>query len=379
MSYGVDKIIRITERLSPGGLAFANFGSATLFSPEAEKPAGMAVDERRVYNTLSDVQVDFADTTETYKAAARWLGMIPQPRELTIYARSNVTDSDSVLTTLGKAANAYWWYWTFFTKDVYAAEADIPALAVWADANGRFVPNCSLSADIRNPALSTDIASLLTTAGSRRTYTMSHATDDYAGISFAALFAAVNYSQSRSTITGEFKKLPGVPAESLTATEYAAMELPSKKAAFYTKVDLQGAEDSGRVRNSLTHSSFNEYVDDVVNLDAFVNALKVGLFNAIANQPTKLPQTPAGQSLLIGTAKGVCEQYIANGYLGPRNYTDPNDGLEKYTAGYEIMTQPEDILSLSDSERSERQSAPIRVRIFRAGAIHLVDVSVDVY
>lgn len=379
MSYGVDNIIRVVTRLSPGGLAFANFGLAMLFSPEAEKPAGMAVDTFRVYNKLSDVQVDFADTTETYRAAARWLGMIPQPRELRIYARSNITDSDTVLTTLGKAADSTWWYWTFFTKDVYADEINFPALAVWGDANVRFIPNCSLSAGVRDPAITTDIASILTAAGSRRTYTMSHATDPYAGISFAALFAAVNYNQARSTITGEFNKLPGVAAESLTATEYAAMKLPTKKAIFYTQVDLQGAIDNGRVINSITHSAFNEFADDVSNLDAFVNAVEVGLFGVTSNQTTKLPQTPAGQAMLIGSAKETCERYISNGYLGPRNYTDPDDGVEKFTAGYEILTKPEDILDLSDSERSARQSAPIRVRIFRAGAVHLADISVDVY
>lgn len=379
MSYGVDNIINIVTRLSPGGLAFANFGKAMLFSPEAEIPSGMAVDEYRVYKKLSDVQVDYADTTETYKAAARWLAMIPQPRELTIYVRSDVTDSDTVLTTLGKAADKTWWYWTFFTKDVYADEAGFPALAVWGDANGRFVPNCSIAADIRNPALSTDISSVLTAAGSRRSYTMSHASDDYAGISVSALYAAVNYNQARSTITGEFKKLPGVTAESLTATEYAAMRLPTKKAVFYTQVDLQGSIDNGRLINTLTHSSFNEYIDDVVNLDAFVNNVKVALFNAIANQPTKLPQTPAGQAVLIGAAKASCEQYISNGYLGPRNYTDPDDGAEKFTAGYEIMTNPEEILDLTASERGERKSAPIRIRVFRAGAVHIADINIDVY
>jgi len=379
MSYDVNNIIRVVTQLSPGGLAFANFGLAMLFSPESEKPAGMAVDTFRVYSNLSDVQADFADTTETYKASARWLSMIPQPRELRIYVRSDLTALDTVLTTLGKAADVTWWYWTFFTKDVYADEANFSALAVWADANSRFVPNCSVSADIRNPALSTDIASVLTTAGSRRTYTFSNAQDDYAGISLAALYAAVNYNQARSTITGEFKKLPGVPAESLTATEYAAMRLPTKKAVFYTQVDLQGAIDNGRVINSITHSTFNEYVDDVVNLDAFVNNIKVSLFNAVANQTTKLPQTPAGQALLIGAAQEVAEQYISNGYLGPRNYTDPDDGVDKFTAGYEMLTKPEDILDLSDSERGERQSAPIRLRVFRAGAVHLVDINVDVY
>ncbi|MGH9928337.1 MAG: DUF3383 family protein, partial [Pyrinomonadaceae bacterium] len=83
--------------------------------------------------------------------------------------------------------------------------------------------------------------------------------------------------------------------------------------------------------------------------------------------------------VLIGAAKVICEQFIANGYLGPRNYTDPDDGLEKYTAGYEILTKPEDILDITNAQRDAREAAPLRIRVFRAGAIHAVDVELDVY
>jgi hypothetical protein len=144
-------------------------------------------------------------------------------------------------------------------------------------------------------------------------------------------------------------------------------------------VDLQGSVDNGRVINSFSHSTFGEFMDDVINLAAFVNALKVSLYNAIANQTTKLGQDPVGQSVLIGAAKSIGEQYINNDYLGPRNYLDPDDGIVKFTVGYEILTQPEDILDLSDPDRAARKSAPLRIRIFRKGAIHTVDVDVDVF
>ena len=53
--------------------------------------------------------------------------------------------------------------------------------------------------------------------------------------------------------------------------------------------------------------------------------------------------------------------------------------FKKQTVGFEVLTQPEDILTLSDANRAARQSAPIRMRIFKAGAIHHVEVTVDVY
>lgn len=380
MSYPVDKIINILTRISPQGLAFANFGLATLFAPEAELPVGFDPDTRRVYSSITALSEDFASTTETYKAASKWLGGIPANSELIVYGVL-AADADWT-TTLNKARDAYWWFWSFFTVDVYADLTAVDEIADWSNGVEAMFPNCQTgteAAKIRDPNDITDIATLLTTAGYRTTYTFVHATDPYAGIASAKWLAVVNYSADRSTITLEFKKLSGTDAEDLTDTAYNAMLQDTKKAVFYTKVDLQGSTDAGRIINTYTHSTFGEYIDDVVNLAAFVNSLKVTLYNTLANNVTKVGQDPVGQSLLLNSAEAVCEQYIANDYLGPRNYTDPDDGVDKFTAGYEILTKPEDILDLSDPDRAARKSAPIRIRVFRKGAIHHVDVSVDVY
>ncbi len=380
MSYPVDNIINILTRISPQGLAFANFGLATLFAPESELPVGFDPDTRRVYSSITALAEDFASTTETYKAASKWLGGIPANGELIVYG-VDAADADWT-TTLNKARDAYWWFWSFFTVDVYADLTAVDEIADWSNGVEAMFPNCQTgteAAKIRDPNDITDIATALTTAGYRTTYTFVHATDPYAGIASAKWPAVVNYSADRSTITLEFKKLSGTDAEELTDTEYNAMLQDTKKAVFYTKVDLQGSTDAGRIINTYTHSTFGEYVDDVVNLAAFVNSLKVTLYNTLANNTTKVGQDPVGQSLLLNAAESVCEQYIANDYLGPRNYTDPDDGVDKFTAGYEILTKPEDILDLSDPDRAARKSAPIRIRVFRKGAIHFVDVSVDVY
>lgn len=380
MSYPAGNIIQINTRISPAGLATANFASGMLFAPETELPVGFVKDTYRVYFDLKSLSTDFATTTETYKSAQRWLGGTPATRVLMVWGAATADADQS--TTLNKARNATWWYWTMFTAPVLAVTTKVQDIAQWCEDNGSMFINNQTGANttaIRNPNLSSDIASLLTAAGFRHVFTACHATDGNAGNALAKHFAAVNYSADRSTITGEFKKSPGVVAEDLTGTEYAAMQKDTKKAVFYSVVDLQGSTDMGRWLNTYTHSTYGEYIDDVVNLDAMVNALTVALYNVLGKQPTKLAQTPVGQSVLIGTARSVCEQYVRNGYLGPRNYLDPDDGIEKYTPGYEILTKPEDILDLSDSDRNARKSAPLRIRLFRAGAIHMVQVDVDVY
>lgn len=380
MSYPATNIIRINARISPAGLGNANFASAMQFAPEDELPVGFAVDTYRTYFSLVALSEDFADTTETYKAAQRWLGGTPATRELKVWG---VADADLTrAATLNKARNILWWYWTMWTAPILAVKADVLAIAQWCEDNTSMLINNQTGAsatEIRDPADTDDIATQLTTAGFRHVYTAAHATDPYSGSALAKHFAAVNYSADNSTITGEFKKSPGVPAESLTGTAYTAMQSATKKAIFYTVVDNQGSVDSGRWINTVTHSTYGEFIDDVVNLDAYINGLTTALYNADANQPTKLRQTPVGEAVLIGAARAFSQGYIGNGYLGPRNYIDPDDGLEKYTAGFEILTKPEEILDLSDADRNARKAAQLRIRLFRAGAIHVVDVDLDVY
>lgn len=379
MSYNVNNIIPITTRISPAGLGFANFAKGVMFAPESELPAGFDTDTYRDYDSLTALSQDFESTSETYKAMNRWLGGIPSTSDVRVYAVDDL-DADWT-TTLNKARDQFWWFWTFNTATVYADAAQCTEVAGWCEANETMYVNNqtgAAAAAIRDPA-DGGIAAAFTTLGYRNTFTLTHATDPYAGNSLAKWFASVNYSADKSTITGEYKKLSGVASESLTATAYNAMKADTTKAVFYTDVDLQGSSDSGRVINSVTHSSFGEYIDDVVNLYAFVNALKVSLYNAIANVTTKLGQDVQGQSVLLGAARAVCEQYVSNDYLGSRNYLDPDDGVEKFTFGYEILTKPEDILDLLDPDRDARKAAPLRVRIFRKGAIHSVAVDIDVY
>lgn len=379
MSYPASQIISIQTRIRPAGLGTANFASAMLFSPNAENPVGSTADTYRTYFSLTALAVDFPATTETYKAAARWLGGTPATTQIFVWLTATADATFAI--TLGKARNKVWWYWTMVTAAIYAVPATMTVIADWCEANGSMLINNQTGAAataIRTNA-TTNIAKTFTLAGYRHAFTPSHATDAYAGNALAKHFAAVNYSADLSTITGEFKKSPGVTAEDLDGTSYANMMLDTVRSVFYSVVDNQGSTDAGRWLNTKTHSTYGEYIDDVVNLDAMVNSLTTALYNTLTGVPTKLQQTPVGQAVLLGTCRQVCQQYVDNGYLGPRNYIDPDDGITKYTIGYVILTKPEDILNLSDSDRDARKSAPIRLRIFRAGAIHHVDVSIDVF
>lgn len=375
MAYPAENIININTLISSAGLGTANFGAGMVFADfDSSSDVTFVEGTYRDYGTAASVAEDFDIASDPYKAALAWFSAIPKPKTVRIYLR---IEEETPVESLNDALNkGIWFYWFEFETAIRANAADVLALQVAADAGGKFWAFTTNEAPVRDPSITTDIVTQAVAQGSRRMFLLSHATALYAGFELAAVFSRVNFDAANSTITGEFKKLPGIPAESLTLTAYSAMK--QKGAVFYTVVETGGEQDSGRIINSKTTSTFGEFIDDVFNLDAFVNYLTVGLYNALAKVPTKVKQTPEGQQILIDAAAQIGEKFIDNGYLGARNYTSDVTGEEVLSRGYEILTVALDILGISDAERSARKAAPIVMRVFRAGAIHAVDVTVQV-
>ncbi|MDG9888171.1 DUF3383 family protein [Pseudomonas juntendi] len=375
MPYPAENIINIATNIRAAGLGTANFGAGMVFADfDSSTDATFAEGSYRDYGGVSAVAANFSIASDPYLAALAWFSAVPKPRSLRIYLRQ---ENDSPVESLNDAINKrIWFYWFEFETTIRANDADVLALIAAGDAAGKFYAGTTNQADVRTPGLATDIVSKAKLQGSRRAFLLSHATAPYAGFELGAVFSRVNFNAANSTITGEFKKLPGIVAEDLTNTAYSAMK--EKGAPFYTIVETGGQVDAGRVINSKSTSSYGEFIDDVFNLDGFVNSLRVNLYNALANIPTKLKQTPEGQQVLLDAAAQIGQRFIDNGYLGARRYTSDETGEEVLSDGYEILSKADDILDLTDAERSERLAAPIIMRLFRAGAIHAVDVTVNV-
>lgn len=375
MAYPAESIINIDTLISSAGLGTANFGAGMVFADfDSSSDATFAEGSYRDYGSPAAVAVDFNIASDPYIAALAWFSALPKPKSLRIYLR---VELDTPVESLNDAINKrIWFYWFEFETSVRAVDADVLAIGAAGDAAGKHFANTTNQATVRDPAVTTDIVSKAFVQGSRRMFIVSHATELYAGFELAAVFSRVNFNAANSTITGEFKKLPGIDAEDLTKTAYSAMK--QKGAVFYTVVETGGEKDMGRVINSKSTSTFGEFIDDVFNLDAFVNYLTINLYNALTKVPTKLRQTAAGQQVLIDAASQIGERFIDNGYLGERYYNSDENGEQVLSRGYEVLTKAEDIRDITDAERADRQSAPIIMRLFRAGAIHAVDVTVQV-
>lgn len=377
MGYSINNIVKLKVLLSQQGVGVSNFALPLLVC-KTEDAISDQKDKMLHFTNLSDLKALYEETSETYKAASAFLDGIPTSKGIYIWNPDTDNSTDPVFL-LNKAREKAWWFFTFFTADVYENLTHVKAIADWAEENRSYFANCQSKEEnvngIRDISKTDDIASELTTSNYRYTRTLANKESPYAAITETKWFASVNYDINLSTITGEYKPLSKVTPEDLATAEISAMK--NKNTGFYSKLDLQGSTTDGKVINSKTHSG--AFIDDVINIEAFTNALKVALSNAITQQPAKLPQTPQGQQILIDAVTFVGEKYISNGFLGSRSYIDPVTGKEKITRGYEISTVAEDILNIPDSARNNREGAPISMTIFTSGAIHEISMTTDVF
>jgi hypothetical protein len=126
------------------------------------------------------------------------------------------------------------------------------------------------------------------------------------------------------------------------------------------------------VRNSKVASG--RFIDEVIGLDAYKNAVDTAVFNYLYQAPTKIPQTNDGVTGIVSVIDTVNEQFVVNGFLAPGNVTIDNTTvfLEK---GYQTTAQR--VESQSQADREARKCPPIATVIKGAGAIHIVDINAN--
>jgi len=248
--------------------------------------------------------------------------------------------------------------------------AEVPAIAAWAMANQVIMYTVFSGASYSvvsaaNPvwvvklARQTSFRCLLSKSGNR-----------LMAASYMARTHTVNFSAENSAITMNLKEL-AVPAEVYTQTEIDA--------AKRVGLDLYATiKDTPAVLTS----SANDFVDNVYNVIAFIDAIQTGNFNTLKQTGTKLAQTVQDVGKLVAANEKVCRQFVRAGMLAPGSWssTDSFGQIDTFNRNIEqfgfyvlaglLKDQP-------PADRQDRKSPVIQIAIKNAGAIHSVDIIIN--
>lgn len=384
MSYPVDNIIPVNIILTAAGLGYANFSSAVALADLEDLREGLIfnVDTHRDYSTISEVSEDFNSDSDIYLIATRFFAQIPKPATITVWMKD--PDDTDILTTVNKIDDSIWRY-HYFLKNADLTDENLIALSDWSDTAAHPIWATTSADDVTDSSSTDDIASVLSDKGNRHMF-LGYKTADsietdpsqaYAMVQLAAAFNKFRPTGLNTAITGEYQVLTGVTGDDLKTSQYAALK--AKNTVFVTQIELAGETDASRVINSKSMSSYEEFIDDVINLDVLKNHIQVDGYNYIANVGTKRPLTPRGYAGLLDAIATTCKRFYDNGVLGEGTYIDSSTGNEATAEfGFVIRSSPEDVLSLTSSQRKKREFPATSVLVILARAGHVAEINVTV-
>lgn len=383
MSYSVDNIISVNLYLTAAGLGYGDFSSAFVLADKSDLKDGISFEENtlRDYSGVTELSEDFSTDSHIYLIASRWFAQVPKPKTITVWMRG---ENEAILDSVNKSADAAWRY-HYFLKSADLTDDEIISLGDWADNAERPLWITLTDDDIPDNTSSDDLASLMSKKGNRHVFigykpASEVATDPsqaYAMVQLAASFNKFRPTGIDTAMTGEYQVLTGVTGDSLKTSQYNALK--AKNVVFFTQIELAGQTDNSRVINSKSMSSYDEFIDDVINLDVLKNHLQVDGYNYIANAGTKRQLTPRGYAGLLDALTTTCKRFYNNGVLGEGSYTDSDTG-ETVTAEYGFVVQaaPEDVLELTSDQRKKRQFPDTKILVILARAGHVAEINVYV-
>lgn len=220
--------------------------------------------------------------------------------------------------------------------------------------------------------ITTDISSQLKALNLKRTLTQYLSTNPFSAVSLLARILTTNYNANNTVITLMYKQEPGIVAEKLSASEINALE--GKNCNVFVAYNNNTAIiEQGKMSNGY-------FIDEVIGTDWLALTIQTEIFNALYTSTTKIPQTDSGVHTLLTVAERVCSQGVINGLLAPGVWN---------TQGFGSLTQGDylpkgfyvyaaSVNTQLSADRAARKSPPIQVAAKLAGAIHTVDVIINV-
>jgi hypothetical protein len=218
----------------------------------------------------------------------------------------------------------------------------------------------------------TCVAALLRDAKYQRACCQYSSQDAYACDSYAGRILTTDYTQPNSVITMKFKQEPGIASENLSGTQAAGVE--EKNCNVFvaydnnTSIVEQGVQCDGT------------FTDVLLGTDAMAIKVQNAIYNVLYSSPTKIPQTDQGVGIIQSAIEGVMSQFVLDGLLAPGVWTAQGFGQLKqgdYMAkGFYVYAGS--VAAQSQADRAARICPPFQIAAKLAGAIHSVNVLINV-
>ena len=223
-----------------------------------------------------------------------------------------------------------------------------------------------------NTGDTTNIGYKLQQLSYNRTVVQFSLSSQYAVASLLARELTVDYNGNNTVITLMYKQEPGIVPETLNANQLAAL------LSYNINVFVAYNNNTAIIQNGVMSSG--NFIDIITGSDWLALDIQNTLYNVLYTSPTKIPQTDAGTNILLAAIESRCSQGVTNGLLAPGVWSSAGFGSlsqgDYIAKGFYVYAPP--VASQSAADRAARKSVPIQVAAKLAGAIHSVDLMINV-
>lgn len=249
-------------------------------------------------------------------------------------------------------------------------DADVDDVAAWAEANDTLV-YCVFSGasyyavNVSNPVWAVKLAGqnkfrcLYSASGNRKM-----------AASYMARAHSVNFNAENSALTMHLKAL-AVPAE-----DYSQPVLDACK--------LVGLDVFTTIKNVpvVLTSGANNFVDNVYNLAAFINAAQVDMFNLLASTSTKVPQIQDGVDAMIDQGEKTTRGFVRAGVFAPGTWDSPDrfgdaEVFDRNVEQFGFYWLAGKLADQPSADRTARKSPVLQCAVKNAGAFHSADILIN--
>jgi hypothetical protein len=263
------------------------------------------------------------------------------------------------------------WYGLMFTAISDAGHLEVASF-IESTTNKHTYWVSSQEAGIISPVSTTDIASELKALGVNRTAVQYSSNSPYAIASLCAKALTVDYNGNNTVIDTMYKQEPLVVAETLNVNQLNALEAKNCN-VFVAYNNNTAIIEKGNMSSGTP-------IDIVTGTDWLALAIQNAVYNLLYLSPTKIPQTDAGNNLIVGTIMGVLSQARTNGLLAPGVWTSNGFGAlsngDFLSTGFYVYAPP--VATQNIADRSARKSVTFQIAAKLAGAIRTVDILINV-
>lgn len=283
------------------------------------------------------------------------------------------------VTALAAASSV--WYTLSFAASVQPSQADYEAVGAFILSSSRkreFGVTINTT-DCLDPTNTNDLASNLQATNNQRLFWWFDPSNPYGVATIQGRMATVDFNANNSTIALGYKQAPGLQAAFLTETQFETLVgkggncnvAVNNGAVMIWPGQMSNAKYFG---GQLTNGN---WIDELQNCDWFLNRVQSDVFNLLYGSTTKIPQTDAGDNLILSVIIGSCQAAVNNGMAAGGIWTGPSFGSlrtgQNLPDGYYVFCPA--IGTQSDADRASRKSVPFQIAIKLAGAILLVSIS----